>query len=117
MKLNPRLFLLTCLLPALLAACNTPAEPPLPGCESNGILILPTATRPRDPDLFSPPELSPGGGDAGDCPTPMPTEVELAEYPTGWVTTEVANLSLHVADQNLAAAGVGREWVAVARST
>jgi hypothetical protein len=114
MKLNLRPFLLSCLLPALLAACNPPAEPPLPGCESNGILILPTATRPRDPDLFSPPELPPGGDGAEYCPTPVPPEADPAEYPTGFVTTEVANLSLHVADQELAAAAVGREWVAVA---
>jgi hypothetical protein len=114
MKLNLRHFLFTCLLPALLAACNAPTEPPLPGCESNGILILPTATRPRDPALFSPPEQPPGDDAAEYCPTPIPAEADPAEYPTGFVTTEIANLSLHVADQELAGAAVGREWVAVA---
>jgi hypothetical protein len=100
-------FLLITLPVVLLAACAAPGEPSPPGCDSNGFIILPTATRPRDPDLFSPPGPPPGGDGADYCPTPVPPEPQPAAYPTQFVTTDVANLSLHVADQTLSAAAFG----------
>lgn len=103
------------LVTVLLVACNSAGEPGLPGCDSNGILIAPTATRPTDPDLFSPPAPPPDGGDGANyCPTPVPAELPAGDFPTQFVTTEVANLSLDVVNQDLAATAVGDDMLAIA---
>lgn len=96
-----------------LPACTT-AEPEPPGCEGADITIIPTATRQTDPDLFSPP-APPDGGDGMDyCPTPIPAETSAEEFPEQFVTTEVVNLSLDVANQDLASTAVGDDMLAVA---
>ena len=45
------------------------SEPVSPDCTSDGIAIIPTATRQTDPDLFSPPSPPDGGDGADYCPT------------------------------------------------
>jgi len=83
-------------------------------CTSEGIAIIPTATRQTDPDLFSPP-APPDGGDGADyCPTPIPADAPVEEYPKQFVATEVVNLSLDVANQDLAATAVGDDMLAAA---
>ncbi|MCI0398016.1 MAG: hypothetical protein L0322_24230 [Chloroflexi bacterium] len=107
-------FLLGLVVVALLAACASSADPTPPGCDGNGILIAPTATRPADPDLYSPP-APPGGGDgASYCPTAVPDATPVADFPTGFAATDVTNLSLDPAGQALAAAAVGDDMLAVA---
>ncbi|HRQ42338.1 MAG TPA: hypothetical protein PLD25_30855 [Chloroflexota bacterium] len=98
----------------LLAACNSPGEPPPPGCASNGMGIVPTATRQTDPDLFSPPTPPDGGDDTAACPTLIPVDMVPAEIPAQFVATEVVNLTLDVANQDLAATAVGDDMLAVA---
>ncbi len=98
-----------------LVACATPGEPAPLNCSDEGIAIIPTATRQIDPDLFSPPAPPPDGGDNADyCPTPIPAETPAEEFPEQFVTTEVVNLSLDVANQDLAATAVGDDMLAVA---
>lgn len=116
MKRAWRIFLpLFTLVTALLfVACNSPGEPAPPDCTGDSIAIIPTATRQTDPDLFSPP-VPPDGGDGTDyCPTPIPAETPAGEFPEQFVTTEVVNLSLDVANQDLAATAVGDDMLAVA---
>ncbi|HIP73187.1 MAG TPA: hypothetical protein EYH05_17540 [Anaerolineae bacterium] len=104
-----------CLFLVLLAACTSSGEPEPPGCDSDGISIVPTATRQTDPDLFSPPAPPPDGGDGAEyCPTPIPAETPAADFPTQFVTTKVANLSLDVTNQDLVATAVGDDMLAVA---
>ena len=107
-------FVFACLFLSLSAACNSPGEPAPPACTGDSIAIVPTATRQTDPDLFSPP-VPPDGGDGADyCPTPIPAETPAEEFPEQFVTTEVVNLSLDVANQDLAATAVGDDMLAVA---
>jgi hypothetical protein len=99
---------------AWLFAC---AAPPAPSqsCDGGGFILAPTATRPADPDLFSPPAPPPNGGDdVTYCPTALSEATPPADFPTGFVTTEVTNLSLDSASQELAAAAVGDDMLAVA---
>lgn len=99
---------------SLFVACASPGEPAPPDCSGDSIAIVPTATRQTDPDLFSPP-VPPDGGDGTDyCPTPIPAETPAGEFPEQFVTTEVVNLSLDVANQDLAATAVGDDMLAVA---
>ncbi|MFQ5420998.1 MAG: hypothetical protein ACE5EY_11635, partial [Anaerolineae bacterium] len=108
------LITLALVLSIWLPACTT-AEPELPGCDGDGIVIIPTATRQTDPDLFSPPAPPPDGGDGATyCPTPIPAETPAEEFPEQFVTTEVVNLSLDVANQDLAATAVGDDMLAAA---
>ena len=98
-----------------LVACATPGEPAPSNCSDEGIAIVPTATRQIDPDLFSPPAPPPDGGDGADyCPTPIPAETPAEDFPEQFITTEVVNLSLDVANQDLAATAVGDDMLAVA---
>ncbi len=97
-----------------LAGCSNLEETEPSPCGGDPFLIIPTATRQTDPDLFSPPAPPPAGDGAGYCPTPVPTETPVAEHPTQFVTTEVVNLSLDVAGQKLAAVAAGDDMVAVA---
>ena len=107
-------FVFACLFLSLSVACNSLGEPAPPDCTGNSIAIVPTATRQTDPDLFSPP-VPPDGGDGADyCPTPIPAETPAAEFPEQFVTTEVVNLSLDIANQDLAATAVGDDMLAVA---
>jgi hypothetical protein len=97
-----------------LFACTPPPAPGEP-CNGSGFILAPTATRLADPDLFSPPAPPPNGGDdVTYCPTPIAGETPPADFPTGFVTTEVTNLSLDGANQELAAAAVGDDMLAVA---
>lgn len=97
-----------------LAACASTGDPAPPDCTADGIAIIATATRQTDPDLYNPP-VPPGGGDgAVYCPTPAVTTEPAAEFPEQFVTTEVVNLSLDVANQDLAATAVGDDMMAVA---
>jgi hypothetical protein len=99
----------------LLAGCSTPVDSAPPACGDDQIRIIPTATRQTDPDLFNPPAPPPDGGDAAEyCPTPVPAETPVAEYPTQFITTQVANLSLDVIGQELAAVAAGDDMLAVA---
>jgi hypothetical protein len=106
-------FLFIFLLLLLLAACSPGQQ--VPGCSSDGIVLLPTATRQSDPDLSSPPGPPPAGDDGSAyCPTPIPAETPVAEYPTQFMTTEVANLSLDITGQELTAVAAGDDMLAVA---
>ncbi|MBX3055902.1 MAG: hypothetical protein KF770_05455 [Anaerolineae bacterium] len=98
----------------LLVACNSPGEPQPPGCASNGMGIIPTATRQTDPDLFNPPTPPDGGDDTAACPTPIPVDIVPAELGEQFITTKVTNLALDVANQDLAATAVGDDMLAVA---
>jgi hypothetical protein len=112
---HSRFGLTLCLLPLLATACAPAAEPGPPDCSSGSIQIAPTATRPTDPDLFSPPGPPPDGGDgAVYCPTPAPAQTSPEEFPEQFVTAEVVNLSLDIVNQDLAAAAVGDDMLAVA---
>lgn len=95
----------------LLVACNSPGQPQPPGCASNGMGIIPTATRQTDPDLFNPPTPPDGGDDTTGCATPIPVDTVPAELGEQFVTTEVANLALGVANQDLAATAVGDDML------
>lgn len=99
---------------SLFVACNSPGEPTPPDCTSAGIAIIPTATRQTDPDLFSPPSPPDGGDGATYCPTPIPADIPAEEFPDQFVTTSVANLSLDIANQDLAATAVGDDMLAAA---
>ena len=95
-------------------ACTPAAEPAEPGCTSQGILIVPTATRERDPDLAQPPQLPMDGGDGRIyCATPVPPNEE-SEPPLAFVATDVVNLSLLIESQELTALAAGDEMLAVA---
>jgi hypothetical protein len=111
-RLRPCVF--ACLFLILLAACSSPGEPELPGCDSNSILIVPTATRQTDPDLLSPPAPPDGGDGASYCPTPIPAATPAEDFPTQFVTTEVVNLSLDSANQDLISTAVGDDMLATA---
>ncbi|MCP4419635.1 MAG: hypothetical protein GY805_23740, partial [Chloroflexi bacterium] len=107
-------FIFTCLFLFSLVACSSSTESESIGCNDDSIIIIPTATRQTDPDLFSPP-VQPDGGDGAEyCPTPIPAETPVADFPEQFVTTEVVNLSLDVANQDLAATAVGDDMIAVA---
>lgn len=106
--------LFTLVTASLFVACNSPSEPAPPDCTGDSIAIVPTATRQTDPDLFSPPSPPDGGDGADYCPTPIPAETPAGEFPEQFVTTEVVNLSLDVANQDLAATAVGDDMLAVA---
>jgi len=83
-------------------------------CTGEGIVIIPTATRQTDPDLFNPP-APPDGGDGADyCPTPILADAPVEEFPEQFVATEVVNLSLDVVNQDLAATAVGDDMLAAA---
>ncbi|MCB0017548.1 MAG: hypothetical protein KDE09_07145, partial [Anaerolineales bacterium] len=116
MRNNPHARIISVSLIAIiwLAACAGPGEPEPPACSGDQILIIPTATRQTDPDLFNPPAPPPAGDGTEYCPTPVPAETPVAEYPTQFVTTEVANLSLDVIGQELAAVAAGDDMLAVA---
>ncbi len=102
------------LLLAFLTGCNGDDEPALPDCNGDGFQIIPTATRPSDPDLFNPPPPPDEGDNAIYCLTPIPTATPIAMPPSGFTATEVINLSLDIADQELAAVAVGDDLMAVA---
>lgn len=107
-----RCFLITYLLLLLLAACSPEQEP---GCSSGGVAILPTATRQADPDLDSPPATPPNGGDGtANCPTPPPGQTPTATPASGFLATDVVNLSLDIPDQTLADSAAGDDMLAVA---
>ncbi|MBK8989843.1 MAG: hypothetical protein IPM39_27910 [Chloroflexi bacterium] len=99
---------------SLFVACNSPGEPAPPDCTANGVAIIPTATRQTDPDLFSLPALPDGGDGATYCPTPIPADILAEEFPEQFITTGVANLSLDIANQDLAATAVGDDMLAAA---
>ncbi|MFZ1395998.1 MAG: hypothetical protein WAS33_03825, partial [Candidatus Promineifilaceae bacterium] len=97
-----------------LAACASAPAATAPDCAGNSITLLPTATRQADPNLFIPP-APPNGGEANEyCPTPIPATAPSAQTPEQFVTTEVANLSLDIENQELAAVAVGDDMLAVA---
>ena len=108
------IFSLTLATTAVLAACGSPDEPVSPDCTGDSITIIPTATRQTDPDLFSPPALSDGGSSANYCSTPIPAETPAEGVPEQFITTEVVNFSLDVANQDLVATAVGDDMLAVA---
>ena len=94
-------------------ACTGAGEVEPPGCGSEGFTIIPTATRPRDPDLFSPPEPPTAGDGVVYCPTPIAQETPSGETPSGFVATDVVNLSLDSAGQEVQAVAVGDDMLAV----
>ena len=107
-------FLLPTITLILMTACESAVTPALPDCSSYSITLLPTATRQADPNLFIPP-APPNGGEANEyCPTPIPATTPSVQTPEQFVTTEVANLSLDIENQELAAVAVGDDMLAVA---
>ena len=97
-----------------MTACESEVTPALPDCAGDSITILPTATRQSDPNLFIPP-TPPNVGEANEyCPTPIPATTPSVQTPEQFVTTEVANLSLDIENQELAAVAVGDDMLAVA---
>ena len=112
LKLN---FPLGVALSLILTACGSPSvsTPPM-DCTGEGIAIIPTATRQTDPDLFSQPSPPLGGDGADYCPTPIPTDAPVDEFPEKFVATEVVNLSLDVVSQDLAATAVGDDMLTAA---
>ncbi|MCA9918837.1 MAG: hypothetical protein KC445_12840, partial [Anaerolineales bacterium] len=97
-----------------LAACTAAPAATAPDCAGDHITILPTATRQADPNLFIPPAPPNGGGVDEYCPTPIPATTLSTQTPEQFVTTEVANLSLDIENQELAAVAVGDDMLAVA---
>ena len=97
----------------LLTACNGVSEGAQAGCANATILTAPTATRPRDPDLSSPPGPPPAGDGATYCPTPAGPATPTAEPAEGFVATEVVNLSLDHSGQEVQAVAVGDDMLAV----
>lgn len=107
------MLLLTIILLLFLIACNSSSESSALDC-SSGIAIIPTATRQSDPNLFNPPASSSSGSADAYCPTPAPVTTPLGQIPEQFVTTEVANLSLDIENQDLAAVAIGDDMFAVA---
>lgn len=103
--------LFTLVTSSLFVACTSPGEPAPPDCTGDSISIIPTATRQTDPDLFNPPTPPDGGDDTTGCATPIPVDTVPAELGEQFVTTEVANLALGVANQDLAATAVGDDML------
>lgn len=97
-----------------LAACTAPSDLPPPSCSSEGILIVPTATRQLDPNLLNPPAPPNGGDGTTYCPTPIAETTPITEFPEQFITTNVVNLSLDSVHQDLAAIAVGDDMLAVA---
>lgn len=93
-------------------ACTGAGEVELPGCGNDGLIVVPTATRPRDPDLFSPPEPPASGDGAAYCPTPVVENGPPPEPLTGFVATDVTNLSLDSAGQELQSVAMGDDMLA-----
>ena len=116
MRIIPHVGIIAVSLAAIiwLTACAGSGEPEPPACGGDQILIIPTATRQTDPDLFNPPAPPPAGDGTEYCPTPVPAETPVAEYPAQFITTEVANLSLDVIGQELTAVAAGDDMLAVA---
>lgn len=109
-----KLKVIACCSLLLISACTGAGQLPQPDCNVDKIAIIPTLTRQTDPNLFSPP-APPDGGDGADyCPTPIPTETSAEEFPEQFITTKVVNLSLDVANQDLAATAVGDDMLAAA---
>ena len=103
--------LLVLLLVALTACGGVGETPP---CGNAGFVLAPTATRPADPDLSQPPAPPPDTDDTEYCPTPTPATTPETDAPTAFVATDVANLALDPAGQELAAAAVGDDMMAIA---
>jgi len=99
------------LLAALLSvACGTNA----PDCSAE-LVLAPTVARPEDPDLTLPPAPPPGGDeDIAYCPTPPAGAAATPIPPETFVAAEVANLSLDLTGQELAAVAMGDDRLAVA---
>ena len=112
MNVSSSIVLLTAVI--LSVSCTSLDEPTPPACSGDGIAIMPTATRQTDPDLFSPPSLPDSGDGATYCPTPILAETPVEDYPEQFITTEVVNLSLDSANQDLTATAVGDDMLAVA---
>lgn len=96
------------LLLILSLACRTPIP-----CDEQLILLAPTPTQPFDPDLSQLPNLFGGSSGGTYCPTPYPTTIASAFAPTQFVAADVVNLSLDVRDQELSAAVIGDDMLAV----
>jgi len=96
-----------------LASCTAASKPPVPDCSSN-IIIVPTATRQTDPDLYSPPALPNSGDGVVYCPTPAATAVPVTDFTTGFAAADIVNLSLDESHQDVAATAVGDDMLAVA---
>lgn len=105
-----RLVYAVCVL-LVLVSCSTVEEPP--GCGNDGLIVLPTATRPRDPDLYNPPGPPPAGDDASYCPTPVSDATATVEPPTTLVATQLVNLSLDMGGQEVQSVAVGDDMVGV----
>jgi len=83
----------------LMVSFSFPDDTVLPDCSDDAIIILPTATRPADPDLSEPPSPPPAGDDTAYCPTPPALPTASSEPPAGFNATDVVNLSLDPAGQ------------------
>lgn len=98
----------------LLTACTTPGEPFPPSCNNVSIFMSPTPTRQLDPDLLHPPSPPNGGDGTSYCPTPLVEAAPVTDFPQQFITTDVVNLSLDSAHQELAAVAVGDDMLAIA---
>lgn len=113
-----RLWLTAYLIPVIwtalvLVSCSVSEEPVPPECGSLSFVTVPTATRPRDPDLSRPPGPPPAGDGATYCPTPAGPATATPVPAEGFVATEVVNLSLDHRGQEVQAVAVGDDMLAV----
>ncbi|MBK8989729.1 MAG: hypothetical protein IPM39_27335 [Chloroflexi bacterium] len=100
------------LLALLLAACAAETPPPAGACQpdAHGLIPLPTRALGADPDLMQPP---PAGGQSGggEC---LPADTLPLDDSLAFSAAPLRNESLDIADQQLLAAAVGDDVLALA---
>ena len=105
-------ILILFLLNAWLMGCaNDAATAALCAPSTGGILLAPTAAFATDPDLSQPAGAALVGGSS---PCEDGTATPVANVPTQFVTTDVVNLTLDMADQTLVETAVGDDMLAAA---
>ena len=115
MRFLRNVFTLCWAIPVLLS-CTVHATA-VQGCSSAGITLLPTATRPSDPNLSQPIQVVSAETPIAYCPTPIPSTTSIASPPSHFSAANVTNLSLDSADQTLLDAAIGDDMLAVAWAT
>ena len=108
------IFVLVLLL--LTVACSA-IHPELVDCASTSIKPAPTPTRSSDPDLSKAPESTSGGDVSTFCPTPIPNTTPALSHPDAFEATELVNLSLNSTNQEIEAAAIGDDMLAIAWRT
>ncbi|MGB1249623.1 MAG: hypothetical protein ACPG8W_03255 [Candidatus Promineifilaceae bacterium] len=98
----------------LTPACTTAANSVQLDCASTSIKPAPTATRHNDPDLSQAPQSASGATNGIFCSTPVPITTSITDYPEQFEATELVNLSLNPANQEIEAIAIGDDMLAVA---